>query len=141
MNTYTNCSCFELILLQSTLDGDWWLHINDVEVGYWPANLFTPGILRDEAATRIHWGGEVYLSAPNSTIQMGNGEYGSAITRNGSDAKPPAYHASLSYYISDLDGNEATLVKVDPSSLLITETTPSLYDTKLVAVNEDNQYI
>jgi len=56
--------------------GNWWLKVNDVWVGYYPASLFSISGLRSQAE-KIAWYGEVVDSAHAGTTatDMGNGHW------------------------------------------------------------------
>jgi hypothetical protein len=62
------------------LEGNWWLSVNDVFVGYYPASLFMPGQSRfnslGDHADQITFGGEVLSMEPDpvtSRTSMGSG--------------------------------------------------------------------
>ncbi|XP_050289731.1 uncharacterized protein LOC126727867 [Quercus robur] len=55
---------------------NWWLHVQDQILGYWPGSIFH---YLASTATRIVWGGEVYNTNPNghhTRTQMGSGHFG-----------------------------------------------------------------
>ena len=57
--------------------GNWWLKVQDEEVGYWPQSIFT---YLANNATEITWGGEIYNSKPgghHTSTQMGSGHFAS----------------------------------------------------------------
>ncbi|XP_044464847.1 uncharacterized protein LOC123195256 [Mangifera indica] len=63
--------------------GNWWLQINNVIVGYWPASLF--GYLK-HSAILVKWGGQVYSQAvkktPHTRTAMGSGEMANTLMGN-----------------------------------------------------------
>ncbi|XP_056176543.1 uncharacterized protein LOC115694055 [Syzygium oleosum] len=55
--------------------GRWWLRVADVEVGYWPGEIFTT---LGGSADVISWGGEIVNSEPNgrhTSTEMGSGHF------------------------------------------------------------------
>ncbi|CAN1836938.1 hypothetical protein LINPERHAP1_LOCUS34923 [Linum perenne] len=55
--------------------GNWWLNIQDIDVGYWPGDLFKN--LKSSARV-IEWGGRVINTNPHgfhTTTQMGSGRF------------------------------------------------------------------
>ncbi|XWS12031.1 hypothetical protein CRYUN_Cryun37aG0055600 [Craigia yunnanensis] len=55
--------------------GNWWLRIQNVDLGYWPGSIFTR--LSDRADT-ITWGGEIVnseLQGRHTSTQMGSGHF------------------------------------------------------------------
>ncbi|KAK9748873.1 hypothetical protein RND81_02G086900 [Saponaria officinalis] len=54
---------------------NWWLSLNGIAVGYWPASIFTR---MSESADVLVWGGEVYdkvAPGDNTPTQMGSGHF------------------------------------------------------------------
>ncbi|KAK9683839.1 hypothetical protein RND81_10G168000 [Saponaria officinalis] len=60
-----------------TPTGNWWLTIQNITIGYWPASLFTE--ILGQGATILQWGGDVYSAnvrkTPHTTTAMGSGQY------------------------------------------------------------------
>ena len=59
----------------SAAPGNWWLSINNENVGYWPGSLFKS---MNGKAQYIQWGGQVYRPTPgetHSSTQMGSGHW------------------------------------------------------------------
>ncbi|GMI82113.1 hypothetical protein like AT2G44220 [Hibiscus trionum] len=55
--------------------GNWWLRLQEIDVGYWPGSIFTK--LSDRAEVII-WGGEIVNSEPqgrHTSTQMGSGHF------------------------------------------------------------------
>ncbi|CAN0878102.1 hypothetical protein LINGRAHAP2_LOCUS12294 [Linum grandiflorum] len=55
--------------------GNWWLQIQDTQVGYWPAELFES---LKKSAVLLEWGGRVINTSPrgnHTTTQMGSGSF------------------------------------------------------------------
>lgn len=108
------------------------LYLDGIEIGYLPHQSFTRGQLLDGLSNVIQWGGEVRISSLISTMEMGNGIYGSkgvkAVKFN--DLDTPAYHANISYLAPTDDG--ASLKVVGANNLHILETDSALYDTNFI---------
>ncbi|XXG45990.1 hypothetical protein AAC387_Pa02g0935 [Persea americana] len=63
------------IYWNSAAPGNWWLSINNENVGYWPGSLFKR---MNGKAQYIQWGGQVYRPTPgetHSSTQMGSGHW------------------------------------------------------------------
>jgi len=81
--TNTSVEDGEQVILQiryELFEGNWWLRVNDVFIGYYPASLFMPGQSRFDSlgdhADRIVFGGEVLSMEPDpitSRTSMGSG--------------------------------------------------------------------
>ncbi|KAK9683838.1 hypothetical protein RND81_10G168000 [Saponaria officinalis] len=68
---------FTLQIAMDTPTGNWWLTIQNITIGYWPASLFTE--ILGQGATILQWGGDVYSAnvrkTPHTTTAMGSGQY------------------------------------------------------------------
>lgn len=106
--------------------GDWWLQLNDDNVGFWPRSLFGPGAF-DGSNTRIQWGGEIWHRSGEFTdTHMGNGNHPSSskhlrvayvrnlqvVNRHDNLRDPPptlssiaTYHACCDIRVHELGGN------------------------------------
>ncbi|KAL2937329.1 Active breakpoint cluster region-related protein [Bienertia sinuspersici] len=65
----------EISIQQDKTTGNWWLILQDIPIGYWPAQLFTRFAF---GADRIRWGGQIYDSEGNgehTTTTMGSGHF------------------------------------------------------------------
>ncbi|CAE6075473.1 unnamed protein product [Arabidopsis arenosa] len=65
-----------MFIWKDTNDGNWWLSIDSIVIGYWPARLFTH--LAHGPAKLVQWGGEVVNSrsyGQHTTTQMGSGHF------------------------------------------------------------------
>lgn len=64
-------------IFQDDLTGDWWLQVDDTDVGYWPGNIFNNTHL--DKADRAIWGGEINyfprLRGHHTATQMGSGHF------------------------------------------------------------------
>ncbi|KAJ8449245.1 hypothetical protein Cgig2_002377 [Carnegiea gigantea] len=61
-----------LRIIQDDVTGDWWLRMEDENVGYYPKNLFTT---LGNGATAGGWGGEIYSSVVQNYPPMGSGHF------------------------------------------------------------------
>jgi hypothetical protein len=100
----------QIEVIYSPPDLSWYLLLNNVQVGYWPQNIFN-GRLQG-AARVIQWGGEVsflkYASATaHSTTTMGSG----AIVSAGYPVA--AYHKDIAY----IDAVTGAFISPSPSIL------------------------
>uniref|UniRef100_A0A7C9DYW5 Neprosin PEP catalytic domain-containing protein n=2 Tax=Opuntia streptacantha TaxID=393608 RepID=A0A7C9DYW5_OPUST len=63
--------------MQDNKTDNWWLRVNDIDLGYWPSSLF--GDYLKSSATFAQWGGEVYSpdvrKSPHTTTAMGSGSF------------------------------------------------------------------
>ncbi|XP_010034859.2 uncharacterized protein LOC104424189 [Eucalyptus grandis] len=94
----------------------WWLRIQDVDVGYWPQDLFTS--LKDRA-DKVAWGGEVVnlgLDGRHTSTQMGSGH----LPSEGFFGK-----ASFFRHVSIVDGGSFGR---DPENLQKRVSKPGCYD-------------
>ncbi|KAK8988707.1 hypothetical protein V6N11_030086 [Hibiscus sabdariffa] len=69
--------------------GNWWLRVNEIDLGYWPSSLFTK--LSDRAEI-IMWGGEIVnsgLQGRHTSTQMGSGGVASATGTEDQSAVQP----------------------------------------------------
>ncbi|OAY77558.1 hypothetical protein ACMD2_09852, partial [Ananas comosus] len=60
---------------QDASTGNWWLSYDNIDVGYWPAAIFTQLV---SYATSVQWGGEIMNHRGNgqrTTTQMGSGHF------------------------------------------------------------------
>uniref|UniRef100_A0A7N0VM62 Neprosin PEP catalytic domain-containing protein n=1 Tax=Kalanchoe fedtschenkoi TaxID=63787 RepID=A0A7N0VM62_KALFE len=65
-----------LSIQKSASTGNWWLHVADEIVGYWPSSIFT-GALHDHAEL-IQWGGEIIdfgRGGRHTATEMGSGHF------------------------------------------------------------------
>lgn len=114
--------------LQLPPNGEWWLYVANVAIGYWMNEHFTPGQLRDQPATEIQWGGEVASMMPGVMWPMGNGRFGSEGTSPVCDyvTNCPAYHASCTYFLPNADGSALMeMYNIKPSLKI---SAPRMYD-------------
>ncbi|XP_024369811.1 protein neprosin [Physcomitrium patens] len=94
-------------VLYDTNDRVWWLYLDDVPIGYWPASIFGSKYLQGTAA-KVEWGGEVYIEKWNNTAHsktaMGSGLFPTA------GYPTSAYFRNITYAyaksgFTDLDAN------------------------------------
>ncbi|KAK8581176.1 hypothetical protein V6N13_144216 [Hibiscus sabdariffa] len=55
--------------------GNWWLRVNEIDLGYWPSSLFKK---LSDRADMISWGGEIVnsgLQGRHTSTQMGSGHF------------------------------------------------------------------
>ncbi|KAK8678741.1 hypothetical protein V6N13_144228 [Hibiscus sabdariffa] len=55
--------------------GNWWLRIQEIDVGYWPGSIFTKSF---ESAAKLYWSGEIVNSGSqgrHTSTQMGSGHF------------------------------------------------------------------
>ncbi|OAY70381.1 hypothetical protein ACMD2_03787, partial [Ananas comosus] len=60
---------------QDASTGNWWLSYDNIDVGYWPAAIFTQLV---SYATSVQWGGEIVnndVNGQHTTTQMGSGHF------------------------------------------------------------------
>ena len=98
--------------------GNWWLRVNGIWIGYYPANLFNTSGLRSQAG-KVAWYGEIVDSgnhAGTTATDMGNGHWPYEGWRH------CAYMSNL-YYQSSTGG---ALSRYNPSSIYATD--PLCYD-------------
>jgi hypothetical protein len=71
-----NGAQFEMQLKVQLWQGNWWVRVNGVWIGYYPASLYNSGGLRSEAS-KVAWGGEIVDSDHTGTTatDMGNGHW------------------------------------------------------------------
>jgi hypothetical protein len=68
---------FDLQLKVQLFNGNWWVRVNGVWMGYYPSSLYSPSGLRSEAGV-VDWGGEIVDSPvhPETTqTDMGSGRW------------------------------------------------------------------
>ncbi|XP_072967862.1 protein neprosin-like [Typha angustifolia] len=70
-------SQYEITLLvwKDPRSGNWWMRYRNINVGYWPAKLFTH---LSSYATTVQWGGEIVNTSPNrlhTLTDMGSGHF------------------------------------------------------------------
>ncbi|XP_072967982.1 protein neprosin-like [Typha angustifolia] len=106
-----------ILIWKDPKSGNWWMKVQNVLVGYWPAELFTALSFN---ATVVEWGGEVINTSPNgvhTSTAMGSGHFPDEGFRKAS-------------YISNLmtvdSSNNLSLVK----SITTKEDHPYCYDAK-----------
>ena len=65
---------YEMQLKVQLWEGNWWVRVNGVWIGYYPTSLYNSGGLQSEAS-RVDWGGEVVDSSHEGRTQtdMGSG--------------------------------------------------------------------
>lgn len=65
-------------------DGKWWLSVGGRDIGYYPASLFAQNVTSSTSlaggADKITFYGEIYSAKPQTTSDMGSGEFPSAGT-------------------------------------------------------------
>lgn len=65
-----------IFIFQDVNTSNWWLTLENKEVGYWPGDLF---VLLKQSANAVHFGGEVYSETigkegvPHTSTEMGSG--------------------------------------------------------------------
>ena len=106
--------------------GNWWLKVQDEEVGYWPQSIFT---YLASGATTLDWGGEIYNSKPGGShtkTQMGSGHF------------PDEGYGRASYFRNiqymDSTGN---FRDAEDMGLILYVTNPSCYN---IDVQNDKNY-
>ncbi|XP_020112633.1 uncharacterized protein LOC109727144 [Ananas comosus] len=64
-----------LLVWKDASTGNWWLSYDNIDVGYWPAAIFTQLV---SYATSVQWGGEIVnndVNGQHTTTQMGSGHF------------------------------------------------------------------
>ncbi|XP_020112709.1 uncharacterized protein LOC109727174 isoform X2 [Ananas comosus] len=64
-----------LLVRKDPNSGNWWLSYQNIDVGYWPAEIFTH---LASYATLVEWGGEIVnddVNGQHTTTQMGSGHF------------------------------------------------------------------
>jgi hypothetical protein len=96
---------YELALKVQLSAGNWWVRVGDQWMGYYPASLYNPAGLRNQA-DKVDWGGEIVddvVHHPEATSTwMGSGHFPAA------GWQWAAYMRNLSYQ-SDAAGSLAPL--------------------------------
>ncbi|PWA37877.1 hypothetical protein CTI12_AA586510 [Artemisia annua] len=74
LSTYDGTQYIISIFIFKAKTGDWWLHMGDTVIGYWPSSLF-PDLCNN--ATDVHYGGEVIsnIDLKHTSTQMGSGHF------------------------------------------------------------------
>ncbi|KAK8678735.1 hypothetical protein V6N13_144222 [Hibiscus sabdariffa] len=100
--------------------GNWWLRIQEIDVGYWPGSIFNK--LSDRANT-IGWGGEIInlgSQGRHTSTEMGSGHFPSEGYRKAS------YVRNLMYV------DESGAIKdAEPHNVSSLVTTPECYDLQM----------
>lgn len=68
---------YEVPLKVQLWEGNWWVRVNGIWMGYYPASLYNTNGLRSQAAT-VAWGGEIVDAddhAGTTATDMGNGHW------------------------------------------------------------------
>jgi hypothetical protein len=72
---------YELALKVQLSAGNWWVRVGDQWMGYYPATLYSPAGLRDQA-DKVDWGGEIVDDVAHhpevTSTWMGSGNFASA---------------------------------------------------------------
>ncbi|MET8629704.1 neprosin family prolyl endopeptidase [Kitasatospora sp. NPDC004669] len=92
--------------------GNWWLYLNDIAVGYYPASLFGNGQLATNAQ-EIEYGGETWVQNSATWPPMGSGQFAAG------GWQIAAYHRDIQYVATDNTPQFAKLTGV--------QTAPSCY--------------
>ncbi|KAK6284434.1 PREDICTED: uncharacterized protein LOC18596072 [Theobroma cacao] len=103
--------------------GNWWLRIQNVDLGYWPGSIFT-GL--SDRADFITWGGEIVnseLEGRHTSTQMGSGHFPSE------DFGKASFFRNLGY----IDDSGAVR---DPENLVPYASNPSCYDLHIPTKND-----
>ena len=106
--------------------GNWWLKVQNEEVGYWPQSIFT---YLANNATEITWGGEIYNSKPgghHTSTQMGSGHFANEGYGKAS------YFRNIQYM--DISGK---FIDAEGEGLAPYVTNPSCYDLAVQNNNND----
>ncbi|KAL4281892.1 hypothetical protein GQ457_03G041330 [Hibiscus cannabinus] len=100
--------------------GNWWLRIQEIDVGYWPGSIFNK--LSDRADT-VGWGGQIFnsgLEGHHTSTQMGSGHFDDEGFRKAS------YVRNLRYV------DESRAIKdADPHNLVPLVSRPECYDLQM----------
>ncbi|CAN1168586.1 hypothetical protein LINPERHAP2_LOCUS27888 [Linum perenne] len=104
--------------------GNWWLNFQNVDIGYWPANLFKN---LKNSAREIEWGGKVINTNPigfHTTTEMGSGHF------------PSEGYGKAAFFkhLEFLDGDSFPNVAYDVRTRV---TRPECYDIDPVTWTED----
>jgi len=97
--------------------GNWWLEINGVAIGYYPGSLYGTGPLASGAATAVDFGGED--TGTTGALQMGSGQFANA------GAQLAAFQSKILFYLTD----GGTL----PAALVPSQHYPSCYTIDLTS--------
>jgi hypothetical protein len=126
---------FQLILDRFTRKLNWWLEVEGIWVGYYPASLFDPAGL-GTVATSVSEGGEVYsgLTQPESTQdQMGSGWKAQAGVKRAAYVRNIQNQIAMDGTMADSAGvafsDVATPGGVDPYSIVLHNQSPSSWGT------------
>lgn len=118
------------IFWQQNPDSDWWLQIENINVGYWPKEIFSAGRMKDQFTTGMDWGGETYSLSSDPHVQMGNGRFGSEGTHNvRNEVDIPAHHALLTYLVSN---NQGGFDVFEADHAMKMESDPALYNANII---------
>ncbi|XP_072993779.1 protein neprosin-like [Typha latifolia] len=106
-----------LLIWKDPSTGNWWMRYQNINVGYWPANLFTR---LSTYATTAEWGGEIVNTSPNgvhTSTDMGSGHF------------PPEGFGKASY-IRNLQNVDSTNTLYSVQSITTYADHPNCYDAK-----------
>ncbi|MBJ8346865.1 neprosin family prolyl endopeptidase [Antrihabitans sp. YC2-6] len=86
---------YELQLKVQLWEGNWWIRVNGIWMGYYPGSLFDANGLQS-AASKVAWGGEVIDAEHSGTTRtdMGNGHFPEAGWRKCAFMRNLKYQAS-----------------------------------------------
>ena len=97
--------------MQEETIGNWWLIVKEnVEVGYWPKEIFSH---LQKGATNLHYGGWVFISPDGNSPPMGSGHF-------------PNDDSSKSCYFRDMKFDDITFQE----SELLDNRVQTYHDTK-----------
>ncbi|XP_056160635.1 uncharacterized protein LOC115663166 [Syzygium oleosum] len=102
-------------ITKNDFTGWWWLRILDIEVGYWPREIFT---YLKGPADRVIWGGEIASNKPggsHTATQMGSGHF-------------PYEGFGKASYFRNLKVVDDRFIERDPENLGKGVTRPECYD-------------
>ncbi|XP_022714533.1 uncharacterized protein LOC111274162 [Durio zibethinus] len=98
--------------------GNWWLRIQQIDVGYWPGSIFTT---LSDRADRLSWGGEIVnlqSQGHHTSTQMGSGHF-------------PSEGFNKASYIRNLRHMDESGSIKDAESVVPYVTRPECYDLQM----------
>ena len=110
-------------MFQDKQSGNWWLRVQNSDLGYWPSSIFTR--LSDRADI-ITWGAEIVnleLQGRHTSTQMGSGHF-------------PSEGFSKASFFRNLEYIDDSGAVKDAENLVPYVTKPSCYDLQLGNVNK-----
>ncbi|KAL4282242.1 hypothetical protein GQ457_03G041320 [Hibiscus cannabinus] len=108
------------MLFQDKQSGNWWLRIQEKDVGYWPGSIFNK---LSDRADYVSWGGEIFnsgLEGHHTSTQMGSGHFA------GEGYRKASYVRNLRYV-----DESRTIKDADPHKLVPLVSRPECYDLQM----------